>query len=75
MSKVNLAIEVATATSYSVEVSSETMQQEELAREIIDVLRRHFPMSRTSVIYDKTRVRSAYDEPHRTDPPQRRFRW
>ena len=75
MSKVKLAIEVATGASYSVEVSSETMGKEALAREVIDVLRRHFPMSGTSVIYDKARVRSPYDEPHRIDSLNRRFRW
>src|SRR5215475_13022150 len=55
MSNVKLAIEVATGASYSVEVSSETMGKEALAREIIDVLRRHFPMSGTSMSYDQAR--------------------
>ena len=74
MSRVKLAIEVATGASYSVEVSSETMQQEVLAREIIDVLRRHFPMSGTSMIYDKARSRSP-DDVHRIGYLSRRTRW
>jgi hypothetical protein len=75
MSKVKLAIEVATGASYSVEVSSETMEKEELAREIIDVLRRHFPMSGTSMIYDKARSRSPYDDVHRIGLLNRRTKW
>jgi hypothetical protein len=67
MSKVKLAIEVATGASYSVKVSSETIEaKDELAREIIDVLRRHFPMSGTSMIYYKARLRSPYDDVHRS---------
>ena len=76
MSKVKLAIEVATGASCSVEVSSETIgTTEELAREIIDVLRRHFPMSGTSMIYDPARSRSPYDDVHRIGLPNRRTRW
>ena len=75
MSKVKLSIEVATGASYSVEVSSETMGKEALAREIIDVLRRHFPMSGTSMIYDPARSRSPYDDVHRIGLPNRRTRW
>ena len=76
MSKVKLTIEVATGASYSVEVSSETIEtKEELAREIIDVLRRHFPMSGTSMIYDQARSRSPYDDVHRIGYLNRRTRW
>src|SRR5262245_8227875 len=75
MSKVKLAIEVATGASCSVEVSSETMEKEELAREIIDVLRRHFPISGTSMIYDQARSRSPYDDVRRTGYLNRRTRW
>jgi hypothetical protein len=76
MSKVKLAIEVATDASFSVEVSSETIEaKDELAREIIDVLRRHFPMSSTSMIYDKAHSRSPYDDVHRIGYLNRRTRW
>jgi len=75
MSKVKLAIEVATGASYSVEVSSETIgTTEELAREIIDVLRRHFPISGRSTIYDQARSRSP-DDLHRIGYLNRRTRW
>jgi hypothetical protein len=76
MSKVKLAIEVETGASYSVEVSSEMIKtKEELAREVIDVLRRHFPMSGTSMIYDQARSRSPYDDLHRIGYLNRRTRW
>ena len=76
MSKVKLAIEVATGASYSVEVSSEMMKSEaELASQIIDVLRRHFPMSGISMSYDKARSRSPYDDAHRIGYLNRRSRW
>src|SRR5262245_32312873 len=74
MSKVKLAIEVATGASYTVDVSSETMEREELATEIIDVLRRHFPISGRSTIYDQARSRSAEDL-HRIGYLNRRTRW
>ena len=76
MSRVKLAIEVTTGASYSVEVSSEMIEgKDELAREIIDVLRRHFPMSGISMSYDKARSRSPYDDAHRIGYLNRRSRW
>jgi hypothetical protein len=76
MSKVKLAIEVATGASYSVEVSSEMIERkDELAREIIDVLRRHFSMSGTSMSHDQARSRSPYDDVHRIGYLNRRTRW
>ena len=75
MSKVKLSIQVAPGADYGVEVSSETIAKDELAREIIDVLRRHFPMSGTSMIYDQARSRLPYDDLHRIGFLNRRTKW
>ena len=76
MTKVKIAIEVATGASYSVEVSRDMIEtKDELAREIIDVLRRHFPISGITMIYDQARSRSPYDGLHRIGFLNRRTRW
>jgi len=72
MTKVTVTIGMRSGSELYAEVSSDKiMREEELAREIIDALRRHFPMSSARI--GSPRRQSTIDQ--LLNPYQRAGRW